>query len=196
MNKALEIIAENSFIGAWFLEDLTICDDLIEYFENCPHRYTGYVFRGGQSIIDPSHKDSEDLTCDFNEHITQRYINQLHQVLELYKIKYSRADCVGRFGLESVNLQKYQPGGGYKVWHTERSDGQPPAVYRHLVFMTYLNTIQDQGQTDFLYQKVQIRPQKGLTLIWPSDWTHTHKSIPSETQIKYIATGWYTFLER
>ena len=43
-----------------------------------------------------------------------------------------------------------------------------------------------------LIKEIKIQPKKGLTLIWPSEWTHLHKgSITNET--KYIITGWLHF---
>jgi len=59
--------------------------------------------------------------------------------------------------------------------------------------MTYLNDVDDAGQTEFFYQQVKIKPIKGLTLFWPADWTHTHRGVTSLTQTKYITTGWYSF---
>jgi hypothetical protein len=35
-----------------------------------------------------------------------------------------------------------------------------------------------------------VSPKKGLTLIWPADWTFTHRGVPSPTQEKIITTGW------
>jgi len=32
------------------------------------------------------------------------------------------------------------------------------------------------------------------TVIWPADFTHTHRGIVSKTQEKYIATGWYNLV--
>jgi hypothetical protein len=61
--------------------------------------------------------------------------------------------------------------------------------------MTYLNTVTDEGQTEWFYQNLKIQPQKGLTVIWPVDWTHTHRGIASPTQTKYITTGWLGFFE-
>ena len=61
--------------------------------------------------------------------------------------------------------------------------------------MFYLNDVEDEGETEFYYQKLKVKPKKGLTLIWPADWTHTHRGIPSKTQEKYIATGWYSFTD-
>ena len=45
---------------------------------------------------------------------------------------------------------------------------------------------------EFFYQKVKIKPTKGLTLIWPSDFTHTHRGVPATNDTKIIATGWIT----
>jgi hypothetical protein len=59
--------------------------------------------------------------------------------------------------------------------------------------MTYLNDVDDGGETFFYYQDLKIKPKKGLTLIWPVDWTHTHCGIVSPTQTKYIVTGWISF---
>ena len=58
--------------------------------------------------------------------------------------------------------------------------------------MTFLNDLTDEGGTEFLYQDLKVEPKKGLTLIWPSYWTHTHRGVISKTQEKYIVTGWYS----
>jgi hypothetical protein len=63
---------------------------------------------------------------------------------------------------------------------------------RVLVFMTYLNDVKD-GGTHFKYQKVTTPAIKGLTIIWPPDWTHTHKGQISDDK-KIIATGWFRLI--
>jgi hypothetical protein len=60
--------------------------------------------------------------------------------------------------------------------------------------MTYLNDVKD-GGTFFKYQNFKAPAKKGLTLIWPSDWTHTHKGEISKTKEKFIVTGSLGFLE-
>ena len=59
--------------------------------------------------------------------------------------------------------------------------------------MTYLNDIKKGGETEFYYQKLKIKPETGLTLLWGCDWTFTHRGITSPTETKYIATGWYSY---
>ncbi len=105
--------------------------------------------------------------------------------------KFPEAFTALGFGIkEDFNIQYYKPGGGYKAWHSERANGTPMLTVRHLVFMTYLNDVED-GGTEFLFQDLKIlSAKKGLTLIWPADWTHTHRSLISNTSEKYIVTGW------
>ena len=58
--------------------------------------------------------------------------------------------------------------------------------------MTYLNDVPD-GGTEFFYQKVISPAKKGLTVIWPAEFTHLHRGQVSKRE-KYIITGWYNFI--
>jgi hypothetical protein len=90
-----------------------------------------------------------------------------------------------------VAIQHYKPNEGFYVWHTERT-GAERVASRHLVFMTYLNDV-DNGGTEFHHQKLITQAEKGLTLIWPADWTFTHRGVISPDQHKYIITGWLDY---
>ena len=46
---------------------------------------------------------------------------------------------------------------------------------------------------NFKYQKLTTPAEKGLTLIWPTDFTHTHRGQISDTHEKYIITGWFGY---
>ena len=61
--------------------------------------------------------------------------------------------------------------------------------------MTYLNDVSDGGETEFMHQNIKVKPQKGLTLIWPADWTFTHRGVASPIETKTIVTGWYHFTQ-
>ena len=67
---------------------------------------------------------------------------------------------------EHFNIQYYRPNqGAFHAWHCERLGAEAPASWRHLVWMTYLNDVEEGGETEFLYQKMKVQPRKGLTLI-------------------------------
>ena len=192
---------EPLFIAGWFLNDLSVCDDLIEFWKAHPeyHRAGVSGFQGDDERVNTNIKDSIDitLTTQTPPPVLEKYAIQLKQVMDCYKEKFYWAGAYSSFALmEPINIQKYNPGGGFKQWHTERTESHFPSVTRHLVFMTYLNDVHDEGETEFFYQKLKVKPQKGLTLIWPADWTYTHRGIPSPTEEKFVITGWYNYIAR
>ena len=193
------IIVTNDFIGEYYLNDNKICDDLIKYFESSNRKQPGVM---GYETVDKNLKDSTDLsvnTYEVNrkEHsVVLEYYNQVLEVLDQYVNDYPECNNYGAFGVkEPFIFKRYKPGQGYKCWHCERASAQPVASDRHLVFMTYLNDVTDAGQTEFKIQKRKVDARKGKTLIWPVDWTHTHRGIVSPTQLKYIVGGWFSYLD-
>jgi hypothetical protein len=114
-------------------------------------------------------------------------------VLNQYIALYPYSNKQSAFDLEyPVLCQHYPVSGGYKVWHSERaSKGHDSA--RHLVFMTYLNDLDD-GGTEFLHQNLLVKAERALTIIWPADWTFTHRGQVSYTSEKSVVTGWLRFV--
>ena len=182
----------DNFIGGWIPEDTSICDKLVE-FHSVSKQIDGEVKSIGGGYVDVSVKESKDVTL-LGE-LRRKYVQEyLHPVMLEYMKKYPRANDVDLFNIvEPVMIQRYNPPtGGFHKWHCERAGVGIPQNMRHLVFMTYLNDVDDGGETEFLHQNLKIKPQKGLTLIWPVIWTHTHRGLPSATQEKYVVTGWYS----
>jgi hypothetical protein len=194
--------SEPLFVAGWFLDDLSICDELIDFWQKNPtlRRAGSAGFPDGvESSVDTNFKDSTDITLTTQQPppVLEKYGHHLKKVMDCYKEKFYWAGAYGSFALmEPVNIQQYKPGGGFKQWHTERTESHFPSVTRHLVFMTYLNDVEDQGETEFFHQQIKVKPQKGLTLIWPADWTYTHRGIPSPTEEKFIITGWYNLIAK
>ena len=189
-----------SFIGFETLKDLSICDRLIKLHMESPNTGPGYISQDGKQYqIDTSVKDSTDLSVHdyFLYPEVADYIAELLQIVGGYQTHYEAVNQYSPWAMiEPVNIQHYKPGGAYRSWHSERTSAHPITSTRHLVFMTYLNDVTDDGQTEFYYQDLSVQPKKGLTLIWPADWTHTHRGVPSMTQEKYIITGWFNYVEK
>jgi hypothetical protein len=191
--KEHNINKKNNFILGYYFSDKKLCNNLINLFEKSNNKSEG---RMGHHKINKTKKDSIDLTFDINsqEPLIQKYISNLSLVLEQYKKKYKYADNPqDRWGITEVfNIQRYLPNQGFHIYHSERT-----GVFnslRHLVFMTYLNDVKDNGETEWFYQNLKIKPETGLTVVWPTDWTFTHRGIPSKTETKYIVTGWYSYI--
>lgn len=190
------------FIGEYKI-DKSICDNLVAMFNEANDKgltQTGCVGDGmGGAMVDKSIKDSTDIMfADLPQEMIERYqadayLNALYGCVQQYIQKHPVLNGLGPYGLgESPIIQHYKPGGGFKKSHFERT--QYSAASRMMVYMTYLNDVQDGGGTRFDYQKKTFRARKGHTLLWPTDWTHTHRGMVSKTQDKYIITGWLNFV--
>ena len=128
---------------------------------------------------------SQEVIGDFNSY-SQRFRNCFFEYNEEYSMVQEIPCCI-----YYSKIQKTIPGGGYHVWHCER-DGMLGAA-RAFAFMVYLNDVEEGGETEFLYQKMRVTPKKGTVVIWPSDWTHTHRGNPPLSGDKYIYTGWLEY---
>jgi hypothetical protein len=184
----------NNFILESTLDDLTVCDELIDYHKNSPNKISGGVIDdNGKLVTVPKVKISTDVILLQSE-VGIKYVNQLQNVVSMYMNKYPYCTAGTQWSIrENITIQYYKPKEGFFQYHTERSSNNVPETYRHLVFMTYLNDVDDEGETEFFYQGIKVKPKKGKTLIWPADWTHTHRGITSTTQEKYIITGWFSY---
>ena len=86
-------------------------------------------------------------------------------------------------------LQKTDPMEGYHAFHAENVGWLNRQ--RVLAWMVYLNDVEEGGETEFLYQKLRIKPTKNTLLIWPGSFTHLHRGNPPYST-KYVLTGWFS----
>ena len=172
-----------------------VCDGIIDYYNNDEtfQKHPGQI--SNRQDTTKSDKESIDLSipmqyADFDDRL-DAYFRLLHQTFVSYfqKFEQSRLPCKIS---DIFNIQWYPKGGGYKIWHFERTNNKH-AIRRHLVWMTYL-TDNPNGGTEFYFQDLYIPAEKGKTIIWPSEWMYTHKSRVDKMQEKMIITGWMEFI--
>jgi 2OG-Fe(II) oxygenase superfamily len=176
---------QNPFIRGYYI-NTGICDAIVNEARNPAIKFQ------------PSNDSFRSFTGTYLEvlkdEIKTPYVISIMECIETYKKEFPFCyEEKNRWILRSgIKLQHYNPGDYYKNWHAENV-GTEQYISRHLVFMTYLNDIKDGGGTEFFHQNLQVKPEKGLTLIWPADWTHVHRGIVSNTEEKFIITGWFVF---
>lgn len=189
------------FIGQYNI-DGSVCDDLIALFKHARKEKLVHKGRIGTSekgaVIDKAIKDSEDLYVGkVSDELLQQYrfpefTELLKDNVDKYLAEHTILSRLGPFRIaESPIIQHYKPGGGFKKLHFERYGLSSSS--RWLVWMMYLNTVKYGGGTYFKYQDFTATPEKGRMLLWPSDFTHTHKGVVAPSEHKYIFTGWLNF---
>jgi hypothetical protein len=143
-------------------------------------------------------KNSMDLTIYPNDLLIPAYsalvtyIKELHACYRDYLQQWPfLARTLTDIDIGEFNIQKYVPGGHFSYIHSERTSLD--TLHRVLVWMTYLNDVDDGGHTNFLHYELDIKPECGKTLIWPAEWTHAHSGLVVNSGTKYIITGWMHF---
>ena len=100
------------------------------------------------------------------------------------------------YRMAPINMQKYdQKKGNYGYWHSEiyPQPGHNDALHRVLLFLIYLNDVEEGGETDFYYQNKSIKPKAGSMVIAPCGFTHTHRGNIPVSSDKYVLTSWVLY---
>jgi len=90
---------------------------------------------------------------------------------------------------QNFKVHFVEPTEGYHSWHQER--GTWDTMVQELVWMIYIEVPPEGGETEFLFQSVRVKPERGKLLIWPAFWTHHHRGNPPIGGNKMYVTGWF-----
>lgn len=190
--RTLTEVTPNSFI---FEKQLALsavaCDDMVQRFE--AHEEEQYEGRVGQMASkDRGIKKTMDLVVSGKPHwkdVDRLLFNSVAEAMLEFRKTYTYFK--GPFKDIGYQLQRYRPGEHYH-WHID--GGSHDFSQRQLVALWYLNDVPGPGgETEFLFQDVSIRPEKGKLVIFPPFWTHEHRAATLNEGVKYIATTWIVF---
>ena len=177
------------------IEPLSLCDDIIEFFEG-----NKFLQKRGTtgSQVNRDVKNSMDIPISPRDvklatHISiQKYISCLYDCYTDYVATWPFLKSMAtQLDIGSFNIQRYLEGEHFQQVHSERMGLR--TSHRLFAWMTYLNTVEDGGSTSFTHYGLEIKPKRGRTLIWPADWTHAHCGNIIKSGRKYVITGWLHF---
>ncbi|WP_323845837.1 2OG-Fe(II) oxygenase [Microbulbifer magnicolonia] len=153
---------------------------LMAYCRRYPHLLTGAL---SPSIYDESTKELRNLTSKDIGGLSDRQLQMLVN---------------GIFQQDQINFQHYENArGGYYHWHSEHYphpiDPEQKSLHRVLLWMLYLNDVEEGGETEFRYQGAKIKPRRGSLVLSPCGFTHTHRGNVPLSGDKYILTSWIMY---
>jgi hypothetical protein len=197
---------QKNFICAWYTQDsdMNLIDDINSYMDYCKQNdmvSEGTIYNSDENgnhlqFTDHKVKYSLDARMDPSSGNAgfdrlEDYLLYVSDIYTGYIFEYPYCLYNPSFGItEGINIQEYPPNeGGFHLLHHERSRTR---TNREMVYMTYLNDVEDGGETYFYHQDIKIKPEKGLTVIFPADWKFLHKGMPSSST-KRIVTGWLSW---
>ncbi|TQV88418.1 2OG-Fe(II) oxygenase [Aliikangiella coralliicola] len=158
----------------------TILKATVQYAKMYPFILTGAI---SPSILDPETKELRTIQYDDLAKLDEPQLENL--VRTIYR-------------LDEVNLQRYTKGrGGYHHWHSEHyphpTDNQQRSLHRVLLWLIYLNDVEDGGETEFFYQQAQVKPTQGSLILAPCGFTHTHRGSIPKSNDKYVLASWVLY---
>tara|TARA_Y100001949_G_C15956742_1_gene317300 strand:- start:274 stop:843 length:570 start_codon:yes stop_codon:yes gene_type:complete len=165
------------------------CKSWIEHINNL--REEGILLQEGDKL---HNRDHETLNFKNNEYdlpssnkLASSFLPSIKNCVDNYLEDYSVLGR-GNFLLYDVKAKRIPIGGGFHMWHYENASFN--VAMRRFVVQAYLNTIENGGETEFLYQNKRINAVEGTVVIWPAGFTHVHRGNPPIGQDKYILTTW------
>lgn len=181
----------DNFIGIYRdVIDKEICDQLINLFNDKKDfwNYERFVSNTTQISLQfqnhGSFKILSDIVFDAVKGAIDDYDSYYNVSQNLKKFEYK----------DSAKLQlSNESNTGITDWHYERSVIEGSVCYnRRLAYILYLNDVVESGKTEFKYINSSCipDPESGLLLIFPADFTHTHRAPSNLKGNKYIITGW------
>ena len=181
----------NDFISV--IDDFMSPDDCVEYINLIEH----YISNGLILKEDESYHSRDHFTMNFNndfnydilagDNLSLKFLPSISEPVS-HSLREFSVLGKEKLLLYDTKVKKIPIGGGFHDWHYENSGLTVSS--RKLVVQLYLNTIDEGGETEFLYMNKRIKAKQGRLIIFPAAFTHTHRGNPPIGQDKYIVSTW------
>ena len=181
--------APGTFIIGYQVLSAAECEDIIARFEADPRQRpcrtatrANPLVRTGTMLDLPLYPEWADVcrrVTDLTRRCLDRYVTTFPALQDLARPENCR--------ITLPLMERIQPGQAYG-YHI---DAGPGGTHDRFVSgLLYLRDIAAGGQTEFPFQNVRIAPKAGMLLLFPPFWTHLHRGVSPENQVKYNITNY------
>lgn len=169
-----------------------LCDYALKVFADHQQRRVSWVGRVSGGYV-PTIKCSEDTQFEKDDPRFAEFQANIVALRERYYADTGQADPVtGKWWPREPFIQHYPLGtGGFK----EHTDINPHHYHRRWVYLAYLNTVEEGGETYFPLQGIKVRPIKGRVVAFPPTWVFPHGSNTPLTQSKTVLTTIHSIVD-
>ena len=171
-----------------------LCKGFMDFFDANPQ----YHIQGksGDGVYHDQLKDTE-ISLNFNYNyidVVKELIPYINNITREYKEINPLLNELASWKLDDFfQMSKYEPGEVYNGIHCEHGPMNIGQSNRVIAWMIYLNDVHDGGGTHFPQYEYTTKARTGSIALWPAGWTHMHRGQVSNTEKKYILTGWYNY---
>ena len=160
------------------------CDRVVNLFESdvSKQKRNGSSIRSGLS-------ESSWVEMDLTDCQEFNFRNMVLNGLRHYKAVYEK-DCGIRPALPDppdlapLIVKRYDPGGVDRF--QPHFDSVGPVANRYMVFLWYLNDVEQGGETEFVDLGIKSPARRGKLLMFPPYWMYRHAGQAPISNAKYI----------
>lgn len=174
-----------------------LCKEIIRRFEeDTEHQFEGVVGdEHGKKGVKPDSKNCVELSITGNHEwldIDKQLFDACAPILDTLVDKYPGFGCAEGYEDEGYRIKRYLPN-GIDCFKPHVDISSLHSAHRQLVFMWYLNDVEEGGETYFPYHEYGVKPKEGRLVTFPPFWTHQHEGKMPISGTKYAILGWFTF---
>ncbi|HET7929786.1 MAG TPA: 2OG-Fe(II) oxygenase [Rhodanobacteraceae bacterium] len=177
----------------WYDGALTpvFCEQLIASFnQSVPHHVRRE--RGWRAGLDASAWTELDITPLSDAPLKEFFFHQITEYLARYNTEVGLEIPVPASTLLApLRIKRYVPGASEEFQLHFDSIGE--VANRYLVFLWYLNDVEEGGETDFSGLGIRVQPRAGRLLVFPPYWMYQHAGRPPVSGDKYILSTYLLF---
>jgi|TARA_R100001530_G_C4294313_1_gene148836 predicted 2-oxoglutarate/Fe(II)-dependent dioxygenase YbiX len=194
----VEHVYSHNFVNIYDMPSSVVgCEKIIKHAENGEWKDSEVIGPDGTGVVNPEvRKSVQQNFPSYNspkEH--SPILRYASKCLENYLETFPTANNFTSFAVnEDYNIIRYEEGEAYHALHSDFvSDFKSPLSHRHLSGVCFLNDVETGGELVFPQQDLEIKPEAGLLVIFPSGWTHAHQTLPVVGQNRYVFQLWWSF---
>lgn len=167
------------------------CEQLIASFRQMTERHVvrGKGWRAG---LDASAWTELDVTPLADDAFKGFFYKQIDDYLALYNQQFGLTIPVPASSLlDSLRIKRYTAGSGEAFQPHFDSLGE--VSNRYMVFLWYLNDVEEGGETEFCDLGIKVNARTGRLLMFPPYWMYQHAGRPPLSGDKYILSTYLLF---
>lgn len=176
-----------------------ICRDIIAIFEKTKYKHDAATVRGvKKTIFNAVQCPAEIITDSEWTKIHEFLKKELYQNISIYAKQIDGQIQNGTIYnhiaepiiYNNFHINKYDcTTEGHYNYHIDHLITPDIKLERHITFIWYLNDVEKGGETE-VKGEIQIKPETGKLLLFPSTWTYPHTSRRTISNDKYVIVGW------
>jgi predicted 2-oxoglutarate/Fe(II)-dependent dioxygenase YbiX len=197
----VEPILSDGFINIYTTDpSAVLCEDIIRHSETkewadsqVVGKYADNTDAVGRTLREQRDSQQQSYPANRFPEVHAPMLGWFARCLNSYLAMFPSANDFPAFSVyEHYQVVRYLDG---QAFHAVHNDYYPYGSLnrRHLTGVAFLNDVAVGGELVFPQQDRRVKPAPGNLVIFPSGWTHAHKTLPPVGQSRYVFQVWWGF---